>query len=736
MADAARPIPLRMRSDLVVSRERYGERTFVVVKDPLALRYFRLQEEEFAMLELLDGRRTFDDLKKALEERFTPQKFRPEEMSAFTSSLHQSGLVISDARGQGASLVERRGKNARRALLQKFLSPLAIRFRGIDPSRAFDCVYPWVRPLFGKVALTAAALLMLSALGLILVQFDEFQRRLPGYEQFFTPTNMLLLLGVLAAIKVLHEFGHGLTCKHFGGECHELGLMFLVLAPCLYCNVSDAWRLPKRARLAVSAAGIVVELTLASLATFGWWWSEPGLFNQLCLGTMFVASVSTVLVNGNPLMRYDGYYLLSDLVETPNLAEKSSAVVRRFLARICLGMDGDDDPMLPRSHRGWFGLYAVASAVYRVMLTFSIVVFLLEWLRPYDLEVVARTFGLISIATMAGVPLYKFVRYLMTSVPREKVRRSRWALSGVGLAGLVAFLVFVPLPTRVWGTLELEPRDDSRVYVDVAGRLLGPSVEPGRQVAAGEVLARLENLELELEIARLEGRAAELAAELANLRRERFHGGSAGLRIPELQKSLAAVEELLVEKRAEFGKLTLVAPRAGLVLPPPETPTPNETALGELPTWSGLPTDRRNRGATLVEGAFLCHVGDPHAWQALVAVDQTDVELLRVGDAVDILLDELPEYPIAATIDEISRRELAESPRRLSNKAGGELATVTDKAGVERPQSATYQVRVVLYDPEAMLRIGLRGTAKMHVRPQPIASRLARWAMRTFHFDL
>jgi putative peptide zinc metalloprotease protein len=736
MADAARPIPLRMRADLVVSRERFGERMFVVVKDPLALRYFRLPEEEFAMLELLDGRRTFNDLQKALEARFAPQKFRPEDMATFTSSLHQSGLVISDARGQGAALVERRKKNARRAWMQKCLSPLAIRFRGIDPSRVFELAYPLVRPLFGRIAMIAVGLLMFAALGLIAVRFDEFQRKLPGYEQFFTPGNMLLLLGVLGCIKVLHEFGHGITCKHFGGECHELGLMFLVFAPCLYCNVSDAWRLPKRARLAVSAAGIVVELGLASLATFGWWWSEPGLFNQLCLAVMFVASVGTVLVNGNPLMRYDGYYLLSDIVETPNLSEKSSAVVRRFLVVNCLGIDSPEDPMLPRSRRGWFALYAVASAVYRVLLTFSIVMFLLEWLRPYDLEVVARTFGLVSLATMAGVPLYRLMKFLKANMQNEKLRRSRWALSGCAVAAAVAFLVFVPLPTRVWGTLELEPRGDQRVYVDVPGRLVGPVERPGRRVAAGQVLARLENIELELEIARLTGRANELGAELANLRRERFQGGSAGLRIPELEKSKAAVEELLAEKRAEQAKLMLVAPRDGVVLPPTETPVPHETALGELPTWSGLPSDRRNAGATLVEGTLLCHVGDPNAWQALVAVDQTDVELLAVGDTVDILLDELPEYPIRAVIDEISRRELSESPRRLSNKAGGELATVTDKAGVERPQSATYQVRVVLHDPEALLRIGLRGTAKIHVGPQPIAARVGRWMMRTFHFDL
>ena len=371
MADASRPVPLRKRADLVVNRETFGERTYVVVKDPLALKYFRLPEEEFALLELLDGSRTLGELQTALEARFAPQKFPPEETAGFLASLHQGGLVVSEARGQGPQLLARRAKARRREWLQKLMSPLSIRVRGIDPTRPFDIVYPAVRWCFTTPALMAALCLMLAALGLIVVQYDEFQRRLPTFHQFFTPTNMLLLMALMGAIKVVHELGHGLTCRHFGGECHELGLMFLVFAPCLYCNVSDAWRLPKRRRIAVSAAGMLVELVLASLAVFGWWFSGPGLWNQLCLGTMFVSGVSTLLVNGNPLLRYDGYFILSDLVDTPNLAEKSSALVRGWLVRYGLGIDDEPEPLAPRRRQGWFALYAVAALGYRVLISYG-----------------------------------------------------------------------------------------------------------------------------------------------------------------------------------------------------------------------------------------------------------------------------------------------------------------------------------------------------------------------------
>jgi putative peptide zinc metalloprotease protein len=725
-----------MRPDLVVSRETFGGRTFVVLKDPLALRYFRVREEEFALLELLDGRRNLDEIQVVLEARFAPQKFRPEATSDFIAQMHRSGLVMSELRGQAGPLLKRRRQAVRRAWLQKLTSPMSIKLRGIDPTSFFDVLYPRVRWCLTGRAVTAAGLLVVAALTLFAVYHQQVLARLPSWQEFFTPTNTLLMLGLLGAIKVLHEFGHGLTCKHFGGEVHELGVMFLVFAPCLYCNVSDAWRLTKRARIAIGAAGILVELVLAALAMFGWWFSGPGLFHQLCLGTMFVSGVSTVLVNGNPLMRYDGYFILADLCETPNLGEKSSAVVRRFFLQTCLGLDVEPDPLFPETRRGWLALYGIASTVYRFMLTFSIVLFLMAYLRPYRLEVVARVFALVSAVTLLGVPLWRGVRFVASRSRREQMRRPHVVGTTIIAAAAWALFLFLPLPERVWGTLEVEPRDVERIYVDVPGVLPVDAMRPGTVVAPGSALAKLENLDLDLELARLVGRTTELRSQIDSLRRERYLNQSAALRIPELEQSLAAFEELLVEKHAERRRLTLRTARGGVVLPPPETPIARQTSPGELPTWSRLPTDPCNRGATFEAGTCFCLVGDPQKWQALIVLDQIDLPLVAVGQDVEIRFDELPDVVCAGRVAEISRRELSESPRHLSNKVGGELATQTDRAGLERPLTPTYQVRVDLFDPRALLRIGLRGTARIHVPPEPLAPRLARWLSRTFHFQL
>ena len=736
MPDTSPPLQLRMRRDLVVSYETFGERRYAVIKDPLALRYYRFQEEEFAQLQLLDGRRGLEDIRVELENRFAPRQFPVEGIARFAAELHTAGLVTSDARGQAAPLQERRRKTRRRALLQKLMSPMSLQFRGIDPTRFMNFLYPTVRWCFTRSAMAAAACLCLAALTLVVVEYEGIMRRLPTFHQFFTPTNMLLLLAMTGLIKVVHELGHGLTCKHYGGECPELGVMLLVFAPCLYCNVSDAWRLPKSRRIAISAAGIIVELVIAATAILVWWFSQPGVLNQLCLGAAFVSGVSTILINGNPLMRYDGYFVLSDLVETPNLAEKSSAVVRRFFVTTLIDAEEEPDPLLPQSRRFWFALYAVASLAYRVVISVSIYLFLLEWLRPYDLEVVARGMGLMTLFGFTISPTIRLAKYLWGLRLRHWESKSRPAVAGAVIAVVLLLVALVPLPRRVWGTLELDLDGGQQVYVDVPGRLAEVAVRPGDRVVSGTKLATLENLDLDLAVAKLVGRHAELEAQLKSLRLERFQDTAAAARIPEVLESLAANRKTLEEKQAERGRLTLVASTAGVVFPASETAPPKQQVPAELPTWSGRPSDGKNHGASLTEGTLFCRIASGDRWQGIVMVDQSDVELLEPLQSVEIRFDQLPDSTLVGRVDEISRAELTESSKRLSNKGGGELSTTTGEDGVERPVSATYQVRVVLDDPERLLRIGLRGTARIHVAPASIGSRVARWLQGTFHFDI
>jgi putative peptide zinc metalloprotease protein len=280
VSSSSRKLPIRKRPDLRARKHRYQGRLYWVVKDPVGLQYYRFEEEEYAILQMLDGQSSLDEIAQRFEREFPPQTIRTEELQQFIGMLHRSGLVITDAVGQGRQLVKRRDDRKYKERMATLTNILSLRFKGVDPERFFNFVYPYVRWFFTVPAMVCCILLALSALTLVLVQFDTFQTRLPSFQYFFRAQNWIFLGLTLCITKILHELGHGLSCKHFGGECHEIGVMFLVMTPCLYCNVSDSWMLPNRwHRAAIGAAGMYVEVVLASICTFIWWFSEPGPLN-------------------------------------------------------------------------------------------------------------------------------------------------------------------------------------------------------------------------------------------------------------------------------------------------------------------------------------------------------------------------------------------------------------------------------------------------------------------------
>ncbi len=461
LSSSARKLPIRKRPDLVSQRQHYLGRSYWVVKDPVGLNYYRFQEEEFAILEMLDGETSLDEIKDRFEADFPPQKITLEELQQFLGMLHRSGLVLADLSGQGRQLVKRRSERKRKQFWAAAANVLCIRFKGFDPERFLNWLYPKVRWFFSPWAVAAACVLGLSALLLVTVQFEVFRSKLPEFHTFFSIENVFLLTVTLCVTKVLHEFGHGLSCKHFGGECHEMGIMILVLTPCLYCNVSDSWMLPNKwKRAAIGAAGIYVELVLASICTFLWWFSYPELLiNKLALNVMFICSVSTVIFNANPLLRYDGYYILADLMEIPNLRQKATTILGRKLSEWCLGMEPPEDPFLPQRNQVFFALYSIAATVYRWIVALSICWFLYRFFLSNHLEIVGKAMVAASLWGLFIMPLYQAVKFFYVPGRIDQVKKPHFYSSLGALAALVLAFFFLPLPYSVICPLEVQLRD-------------------------------------------------------------------------------------------------------------------------------------------------------------------------------------------------------------------------------------------------------------------------------------
>jgi len=495
---------LRLRADLVIDPQKYEGKTFYVLKDPVSLRYYRLKENEHFLLQFLDGKRTLEEAQKAYEKQYRPERLRLEDLEAFAQQLLNAGLAHNDSPRAGQQLFEQRKKRKRRELLQTLTNILYIKIPVIDPDRLLRRMLHYLSFIFSVLFNLLAISLMIAAIMLVTTHFDTFRSKLPDYHEFFSFKTVVYLWCALGVVKVIHEFGHGLSCKHFGGEVHEMGFLLLCLSPALYCNVSDSWTLPNKwHRIIISFAGIYVELIIAALSTFVWWNTPSQPFiNNMALSLMVVCSVSTVVFNANPLMRYDGYYVLADWLEIPNLREKSNRFLMNLVLDKCLGIEVQPEGYMALGRRILFVSYAVISYIYRWVVTFAILYFMYSFLRPYKLEVISSLLTLGAIASMTGWPLYNLGKNLYRRGRLPDMKKGRVLVTTAVVAAVVLFVFFVPVPInriRSTGLVQYHPETSAKVFLiyQGGGLLEQLKVRDGDLVQEGDELALFSNRELD-----------------------------------------------------------------------------------------------------------------------------------------------------------------------------------------------------------------------------------------------
>jgi putative peptide zinc metalloprotease protein len=723
---------LRMRPDLVVRRQDDGTSQAWVIKDPVALRYFTFTAQEFAILNWLDGTRSLEDLRRDFEAAFPPHRITLQHLQSFLAKLHENGLLVADGIDQGQMLLESDLRQRRRERWQAWLSWLAIRFRGIDPERFLSWLYPKVRWCFSPWFLWGCLLLVIAAATLVAVNAAEFRRQLPALHEIVSPANVLWLMAAFAAAKVIHELGHALTCKHYGGECHEMGVIMLVFAPTLYCNVTDSWMLQNRwQRIAVSAAGILVEIQLAALAVLVWWYTQPGLVHNIALNIILVCSVGTILFNANPLLRYDGYFVVSDLVGMPNLWQESRNAVRTHAAQWFL----KGQPAMrsaPGERLGLLTAYGLASAAYRVFIVVAILLFLHRVLVPQGLGVLVPVAAACLALTAATVWFRALARFWNRPMAWRQIKPGRVTSAALAAAVCVGVFLLVPLPCRIRAPGVLEPAGAHRVYVSTPGALQSAAVA-GQPVSPGDVIAQLEDEILHREIQRLSGEEKVAQIRVHSLQARLADEPDAAAQLQVADEMLTDVREQLRQRKQDEKALTLVAPTTGLVMEPPEVAS-NETDEQNLPIWYGTPLEKENAGCYMERGTLFCLVGDPAKQEAMIFVDETDVQYVRPGQRVRM---QLAMYPTAVTtgqVVEIAERNITNVPRELV--ADQELANRLDDSGTRRPVRTTYSVRVTLDKHDLHMLSGARGRAKITVDPQPLAQRALRAIRRTLTVEL
>ena len=578
-------------------------------------------------------------------------------------------------------------------------------------------MYPYFRWIYTRTFVALSTGLMLAAITLVVSHWSEFYAKLPEFQSFFNWWTIFTFWISLAVVKIIHEFGHGLTAKHFGGEVHEMGMLFLVLTPALYCDVTDSWLLPNKwHRIWISAAGIYVELFLAALATFVWFNTEQVLLNSLSMAVMFICSVNTVLFNANPLLRYDGYYVMSDWLEIPNLRIKSTQFFTYLLQEKVLGLEVPVQSYLPRSRRTLFVTYAITSYLYRWVVTFSILFFLSQFLKPYKLQSLSYMLALGSLVPLLAMPVYQMGKFFRTPGRMRKVKKARAAAFAAAFAAVVALILLIPTPLRVQGTLVLSPAQPIQIYSEVEGQLVDMPYRDGAWVKEGEVVAKLINREKQKELIQRQSEHDVYARKALWYNQSTENEGRALAQqnahmADELEPSLAKISE-------QLGKLVLVAPKDGQVI--------------------GLP-DPETLGQWVKPGKPFCEVADPHHMEAHLIIDQSDIDLIHLDGKVNawVKVYGRSEATIKSQVAQIAKRNREEIPAELSNTAGGEIAAKPDpKTGQIKPQSTVYEVVIPVDNPNLEFHPGQRGFAKIDAGTHTFGWWLWRLLTKTFHFTI
>lgn len=698
-----------------------------VLKDPITLVHHQLWLEEFALLEMLDGKTSLAEMKERFEQRFKPARLDYSLLEILHGQFYRNGLVLSEHVGQGQQLLKRDNSQRSGRLGQRASNLLAIRFRGINPDPLLEFLNARIGACFSGLSLAFSASFVLLTVVFMLFKLPDVQWQLPDLAAYLTPYNLLWLTVAFAALKMLHEIGHGLACKHYGGECGELGIMLLVFTPCLYCDVSDSWMIGDRWKRAfVAAAGMSCELMAAAVCAWLWWFSQPGLLHSISFNIMLLGSVGTVVFNANPLLRYDGYFVLSDLLDAPNLWQQSYAAfwksIRNFFYRLPA-----EAARHPERSRRVLWLYACASLAYRWSVTLFIMFFVFKMLHMLRLEVL----GLVLLPAFLLMTLLQPMRAVHRFVTRpsgaRRLRRGRAVLSVTLLLVVLGTILWLPLPASVVAPVFVRPASAQPVIALVDGKLVF-CLPDGSSVEQGEVIARLESPALELECMARRGDLARQQARLAGLESRRTFDASVSSLIPTVREAIAGLELEVARLELALEQLVLRAPASGIMIAPGSCMA--SPAAAGIDFWSGSLLQPENLGCHVIRGTRICDVGQPANMEAMAYLSQAQIEMIEPGLSAKVRIRQQPSQTLRGQVDEISSAAQTELPIEVLRS--NLIPKRINEFGNAQAAEPFFAARLQLNDTPTAALSQISGWARIQIKPQPLIKRMLRLFHQTF----
>lgn len=613
----ARAVPSPLRADLIIRRQLFKYAEYYVVKDPLALTYFRLKPEEAYLVSLLNGKRTFRQIAELFAVRYPNSDNTVEQIGAFVNQLGLSGLL--NVRAQTFVENARRSRSVTRNLFMvwgKVVSGfLFLKLPLVDPSPWLGRLSHAIRFVWSPWFVGACVALYLWTAGFLIAHRDAFSG---DVLNFLSPGNLVLLWFTIILIKTFHEFGHATTCRHFGGEVHEMGVCLMCFTPCGYVDASDAWMMRhNRHKIYTTIAGIFTELVLACIAAHFWIFLPDGFARNLAFNAMLVASVNTLVFNANPLMRFDGYYVICDWLQIPNLRTKAIGYCSYQLQRLLLGYRNIQQEMAwgDEAHARMFVFYAIAAYIYMFFVIYGLTKIFARVLEPYGLYDFGLALGVFVEGSFALLPVIKVLMdafqpgahiVKLTSTKR----RIATTLSVAVLMVAAAFLI--PTHYRVVQQGLAMAVNGEYVSPTVAGVVKSVAVRTGEWVEPGQLIATLESPAVIAEVATRHAELAQVRLRMAQTSQS-SRLAVADMR-PEASKMVDAAEAAYARALEDLSHLQLRAKVAGFVV---------------------TPSVQNLVGTYLVPQQSLLRIADTREVKLVVPLTENQAQLVEQGNKVE-----------------------------------------------------------------------------------------------------
>jgi putative peptide zinc metalloprotease protein len=683
-----------LRSGVHVRRQLFRGQRWIVLENPFSNQFYRMGPAAYEFVARLRHDRTVQEAWNECVDRFPDEAPGQEACLQLLAQLYFANLLQYDLATDTTSLFDRFEKNRQREVRARLSNIMFMRIPLFDPDDFLVSIMPWIKWLIGPIG---AVLWFLVVGAGVKVAFDHWTELKDHSQGVLESSNLLLLYAGLVLVKTLHEFGHAAFCRRLGGEVHVMGVLFMIFTPVPFMDATSSWAFRSRwHRALVGAAGMIVELFVAAIAIFIWARTGPGVLHNLMYNMVFVSSVSTVVFNINPLLRYDGYYILTDLIEMPNLYQHSMQHLRHLVERYAFGIKRSESPARNRREYAWLTVYGILGGAYRLVVFAGVLLFVAD--RMLLLGLIMAVFCFISWVIVPIVGLFK---YLGSSPRLERNRRRAIAVTAGAAAVLLLCLWVVPFPHHFRAAGMLQSREWSEIVNDTAGQMDRLFVESGATVKRGQPLMQLSNSELDNEL------AASRSSLIENQNRLRQAMGQDPASIRPMNARINAVQMRLNRLEADKEALTVRARQDGIFV---------------------SPTIRDSLGRWLVRGSALGLVVNPSGFEFMATVMQEDADRLFAiqaptgevrlqGQANQVLMLR------GMRVIPAEQRHLPSAALGLS--AGGEVPVASDDPNGRKSAEPFFEVHADV-DPNSKIALlhGRTGKIRFDLPPEPL---LPRW---------